>query len=232
MIIYSDFGQHTFVVFKSSRYKIELWGASGRAESSLICAPGRGAYTSGTIQLHSGQTLYIFVGESGDNVTSPRILSFNGGGETHLSTSEYGKGGGATDVRLSPEEWGDEVGLRSRIMVAGGGGSGQSSNYPGTGGHAGGLSSSQGTNSRATVATQTSGFAFGKGRGGYSAQSYSGGGGGYWGGNTTSNLPMDTAGGSSYISGHEGCNSVESSTNSTHSGRAFHYSSLFFWTQR
>ena len=109
----------------SGTYKVELWGASGQIEDS-VAGPGNGAYTSGNIKFNGNELLYVVVGSS-----SP----YNGGG--------YGeaRGGGATDIRTLNDVSNDFDNLKSRIMVAAGGGGGfhspnTSNHKPG---HAGGL---------------------------------------------------------------------------------------------
>lgn len=195
-----------------------------------IGAPGLGAYTKGTIHLTKGQVLYLYIGQSGDDVSLPTQLSFNGGGETHANSPFYGKGGGATDIRLISGDWKDDEGLNSRIMVAGGGGSGQGGGS-GAGGNAGGLTGFMGVNinETAAIATQTSGHRFGYGRGGYGGESYSGGGGGYYGGGTSGNSSsMTTCGGSSFISGYLGCNAITGQKDREPSNQPNHYSGLVF----
>jgi len=84
-------------------------------------------------------------------------------------------------------------------------------------------------------ATQTSGYRFGIGATG----DRTGGGGGYYGGNTTSIWENSSryseycasSGGSSFISGHTGCNAITSSSTSSnivHTGQPNHYSGYVF----
>ena len=159
-------------------------------------------------------------------------------------------GGGATDIRLVDGDWSDFDSLKSRIMVAAGsGGIDNSTRYAPSNG--GGLFSDNGgyygsADYMATGATQVSpGTANGKfGVGGYaiyggdscSVNDGGGGGGGYYGGGgskTASNVSQAStgAGGSSYISGHNGCDAIkEESTedNIIHTGQSIHYSGLYF----
>ena len=218
----------------TGRYLIELWGASGRY-SGNSGTPGLGAYTSGIIKLTKDEKLYVFVGESG-NLTGSNYntQTFNGGGYTHGTNGNYGRGGGATDVRLkinSAGNWNDFESLKSRIMVAGAGGSANVSTH---GGDAGGLISYMGPGggSGSAPATQTSGYGFGSGGPGLSSQAYSGSGSGYFGGKSSTSSPCTISyGGSSYISGHNGCNSItEESTSSALSftGDSKHYSGKEF----
>ena len=74
-------------------YKIELWGAAGNGGTG-----GRGAYTSGIIELEEGQRIYF-------NIGSKSVQNQN-----------------STDVRLVSKSDGDADSTYSRIMVAAGGG--------------------------------------------------------------------------------------------------------------
>ena len=159
-------------------------------------------------------------------------------------------GGGATDIRLANGDWDVFDSLKSRIIVAAGsGGIDNSTRYAPSNG--GGLFSDNGgyygsADYMATGATQVSpGTANGKfGVGGYaiyggdscSVNDGGGGGGGYYGGGgskTASNVSQAStgAGGSSYISGHNGCDAIkEESTedNIIHTGQSIHYSGMYF----
>lgn len=86
---------------ESGWYRIELWGAQGSNGEG-----GKGAYTTGIIELQEGESLYFYVGKKGAK----------------------GEGGEETSVRV--ESGNDDNSKSSRIMVAGGGGSKYSS--PGT----------------------------------------------------------------------------------------------------
>ncbi|MCI6627228.1 MAG: glycine rich domain-containing protein, partial [Tenericutes bacterium] len=255
------------------KYKIELWGAQGGNEYEFwstnglienIVYGGYGAYTRGEILLNKGDILYIYVGEAGTfgkpgiNSTSTvgqgAVATFNGGGaggaaggSSSLPYQNYSggnSGGGATDVRLVPGSWNDAISLRSRIMVAGGGGGFlgydfQSVDYADNSniGSAGGLISEKGYNitkadgvvlsfSSGSLANQTSGNAFGIGgtgsNSGYTTYcaGHNGGGGGYYGGGGSSNsgyycYKLGGGGGSSYISGHTGCVAIKSETDTS-----------------
>ena len=63
-------------------------------------------------------------------------------------------------------------------------------------------------------------------RAGYTQTAASGGGGGYYGG--ASGVWQPGAGGSSYISGYAGVNSVENNTTITHTNQTIHYSGKYF----
>lgn len=99
----------TFVAPKTGSYKIELWGASGRA--LYLDDIGKGAYTSGKVNLDKGDILYLYIGGSRKyaSTTNPShsysfYNSFNSGSSATtqfgISDRYWGVGGGATDVRL------------------------------------------------------------------------------------------------------------------------------------
>jgi len=204
----------TYTVLKNGTYKIELWGAQGG--SGNLAAPG--AYTSGNIYLTKGEKLYFFVGQAANGVST----SFNGGGNCYGNCSG---GGGATDVRLVYGSWNKAESLRSRIMVAAGGGGYNSWRSGYVGGYAGALigGSSAGDSPR-SGATQTAGASGNAssrngtfGVGGYGDNYGGGGGGGYWGGagGNNSGTGNGGSGGSSYISGHTGCVAIVSAESAT-----------------
>ena len=184
------------VTLNAGTYKLECWGAQGGYRSSSSYG-GAGGYSIGTLSLSSKTTLYIYVGGSGNSVTSANSSGyypggFNGGGYRNT----YKGGGGATDIRIGTDS------LYSRVIVAGGGGSDGSSSQ--SGGYAGGTSGARGSfgygsygyggNQTATysslnaIASQgtnnnssdcAAGFGFG-GFGCYSSSGYGGAGGGGW----------------------------------------------------
>ena len=184
------------VTLNAGTYTLECWGAQGGYRSSSSYG-GAGGYSIGTLSLSSKTTLYIYVGGSGNSVTSANSSGyypggFNGGGYRNT----YKGGGGATDIRIGTDS------LYSRVIVAGGGGSDGSSSQ--SGGYAGGTSGARGSfgygsygyggNQTATysslnaIASQgtnnnssdcAAGFGFG-GFGCYSSSGYGGAGGGGW----------------------------------------------------
>ena len=209
---------------------------------------GHGAYTSGIISVTTNYTLYLYIGSRGLNGFSEgannynQITSgtFNGGGGFLHPNKDYNNstGGGATDIRLTNGNWNNFNSLKSRIMVAAGGGT-VINDPQGKSSYAGGVSSASFSNTytgngytnEATGATQTSGYKFGIGQDGGRA----GAGGGYYGGcaiDLKGDIPgIRGAGGSSFISGHTGCNAINSSStenNISHSGSPNHYSGKVF----
>ena len=118
-------GEQEFTSPTTETYKLEVWGAQG-GENANKFAGAAGAYSSGEITLMKGQKFYIYVGgQSG----------YNGGGSP--STQAYpanigGYGGGATDIRLINGTWNNFESLKSRIMVAGGGGGAGGTAHTGT----------------------------------------------------------------------------------------------------
>lgn len=253
--------EQQFVASSSGVYRTELWGAqggkmiidggnrnmSGKAWCDPVgyCRGGAGAYTSGDIFLTKDMKLYLHVGGKGGDgaVLTVSKGGYNGGGSgehDHSDDEALGGGGGATDVRVKSGEWNNDVGLRSRIMVASGGAGAQEATSPAVGGS---LTSADTITSKG--ATQTSGYQFGKGQDGAIPRinyPLPGAGSGYYGGFSTDSSNNDwmyaASAGSSYISGHVGSVAITSETNETpKSGCAdgttdvqcsYHYSGMKF----
>ena len=245
-----------YTVPTSGYYKMEAWGAQGGSVTENGEIPkaegGKGAYTYGEIYLESGTNLYIQVGGQGSKsaASTAQDLSggYNGGGGTkgqNCCSRSFGTGGGATDIRLSGGAWNDLSSLKSRIMVAAGGGGafngtnvGSWSNPGGYGGGLHGGDGSQGTFEAGQWcsglgATQTSGGkittdceksdnfngektgSFGIG-GGYSSTGEAvTGGGGGYYGGSKSGHIASAGGGSSFISGYKGCVAISSESSLT-----------------
>ena len=167
-------------------------------------------------------------------------------------------GGGATDVRLVGGSWDDTKSLISRIMVAGAGGGTTDlasytipnggtlygtkpifSTYQSNIGYEGTQIAGGKTPTKDSCA-QSTGTAGSFGKGGYGGANNatnvesgggSGGGSGYYGGSGASGLCNGTwpgGGGSSYISGYAGVNSVENNITITHTNQTIHYSGKYF----
>jgi hypothetical protein len=188
-------GKAQSVTLEPGKYVLECWGAQGGYRSNSSYG-GKGGYSTGTLTLTQKTTIYIYVGGSGNSVTSASNSiypgGFNGGGYRY----DYKGGGGATDIRIG------SASLYARVIVAGGGGSDGSSGY--SGGYAGGVSGARGNfgcgsygyggsqtasysslsaiNSQGTTNSSSNcaaGFGFG-GFGCYYASGYGGAGGGGW----------------------------------------------------
>ena len=228
----SDFCAPYKVTFLKGTYRIELWGAS---------AVGRGGYTRGDIHFNKEETFYFHIGASWGRYNSvPPFACIISGS----------LGGGATDMRYSPNIYYDFDSLKTRIMVAAG--SSTWEHLKGTGMNAGGLIGEDGNSTYtsgnevyyriSSGANQTSGGnansgVFFKGRfgiAGYTNETRdwgASGGGGYYGG-TSTNSAGSSGGGSSFISGYEGCDAIyEDSTfdNIKHSHQPIHYSRFVFF---
>lgn len=131
----------TFVAPRDGYYNIELWGAQGgnisgigydmygNSRGELTYTGGKGAYTTGVVYLMKNQTLYVYVGGKGSQNISltttdkQDVGGYNGGGSLLAGQGIFGaSGGGSTDIRLTLGSWNDFNSLKSRIMVAAGGG--------------------------------------------------------------------------------------------------------------
>ena len=226
-----------FTAPQTGVYKIELWGAQGGTINNSYPG-GKGAYTTGELSLVKDDKIYIYVGEQ----PTTNNGGYNGGG---TALSEYAGGGGATDVRLSDGAWNSTTGLRSRIMVAAGGSGGfyyaatPTLSKAGTaGGTINGLEATASGTCVSKGGTQTAGGTcststavsgkFGIGGNG-TGSAATGGGAGYYGGagryGATTNSSVGGSG-SSFISGHSGCNAIKS--DGTPSGTSTHYSNKVF----
>jgi len=216
--------QQTFVVPVTGQYKLETWGAEGLEAGSST--GGKGGYTTTTVNLTAGQTVYISVGGKGAVATG----GWNGGGG---AITPGPGGGGATHMALytgtlntlSATSTTVNAANRSNILVvAGGGGGSQTTGAAGQGGGYGGGTSggagSAGTGSGAGGGTQTAGGSagqngaagtFGQGATGTTqgGSNYGGGGGGgYFGGGSGSGRGGHGGGGSSWAPGCSGCATV------------------------
>ena len=208
---YSYTGAAQEVNLMAGNYKFECWGASGAEDVQL------GGYTSGNIQLNENKSLYVYIGQNGQTSSG----GFNGGGAgRNADTLGYRYGGGATDIRITSGTWNNFDSLKSRVMVAGGGGGVGTVSYPTsryTYGASGGLTGYTFIDANYTAytsggGTQTAGGtvnnysssytlgtngAFGVGGigGGASTGGSGGGGGGYYGGAGGARLSSGSWGG-------------------------------------
>lgn len=225
----------------NDRYYMQVWGAQGGTMScdNWTGKGGKGGYAAGFLDMQAGEKVYVYVGQAGESYNcrqSNYYGGWNGGGTTNGGASG---GGGGSDIRYfgnhepSSAElaWNSELGLRSRIMVAGGGGG---SNDHTSGGYGGGLTGGTGEYAGSgcnggdaigyggTQLNAGSGWpsgAFGVGGGLPNTQPDGGaGGGGYWGGGKAGGCNRAGGGGSGYVSGYKGAIAVESAgTNSPRS---------------
>ena len=219
-------------------YIIECWGARGTRQQEGENA--NGAYTKGNLLLTKDQnTFYVYIGASG---------FFNSAKNIYYAFSAF-PGGGATDLRINDSKnWFDTSSLISRVMVAAGGGGAEWGNA--RGGYGGGINGgeSHSCDLDANIyeepcpgASQTSGSicpeyddstsypgSFGS-AGVVTSERFGGfGGGGYYGGSSYS-YAYAGSGGSSFISGHKGCDSVKNNTlKIEHTGFPYHYSGIIF----
>ncbi|GHV83041.1 hypothetical protein AGMMS50212_03810 [Spirochaetia bacterium] len=221
----------TFTVPTTGTYTIEAWGAQGGGVTGFTGGTsagggvgGLGGYSAGTITLNAGVTLYVHVGAqgaagAGHNTNGTGGLGgYNGGGRggNGVSGQGYlwdggGGGGGASDVRVVGGVWDNLNSLKSRIIVAGGGG-GRGVGYTpystvaGAGGGENGGASTGGYQQMAG-ATQDAGGAFGRGTdggigGAVVFEGKGAGGGGYYGGiGAPSGGYASGSGGSGYVKG-------------------------------
>ena len=193
---------YTYSAPATGTYKLETWGAQGGNASSYI--GGYGGYSVGNIHLIKDEVIYIYVGGAGNGncKTNTNLVivtctgGYNGGGNGYSgdAMAYVGGGGGTTHIAK-------KIGLLSTlqnsidsiVMVSGAGGGATYYSYNGNtligyagsgGGFKGGNSYSN-TTLQSTGATQTSGFAFGKGYSLDNPNSYNdvpGGGSGFYGG--------------------------------------------------
>jgi hypothetical protein len=235
-----------FIAGCDGYFKVELWGAQGGSYSATL-EGGTGAYTSGYISLKNDEMLYLYIGEEGKSVISGTtyysLASYNGGGASGAYDGVYSQaGGGSTDIRLLSGDWDDDNGLKSRIMVAGGGGGSTSGQYTieGDGGEligaTGAASGGNHVDTTATGGTQISGgvdsvSSTKNGLWGMALQSNvsgwgGGGGGGYYGGAMGNGT--GGGGGSSFISGYAGVNAITNDSTLTHSDNTIQFSNKCF----
>ncbi len=220
--------EDTYVVPADGIYEIVACGASGGEEDIIIQgSAGRGGRVRGRIRLRKRKRLYLYVGGTGDTILTPNSNAqggYNGGGNgVSGAIIEPGAGGGgATDIRLTGGQWNNFGSLKSRIIIAAGGSGGGDEMIDDVG-HGGGING-QGQNGGRQNGNNGNGR---HGQGG-NANVGGGGGSGYYGGGAEGS---GESGGSSYISGHHGCNAIdETSTeeNIVHTDQPDHYSGYIF----
>ena len=213
------------ITLKKGVYQFEVWGAQGGGKNSGHGCDegGKGGYSIGRAFLPHTQTFYVYVGSSGAKSTGNG--GYNGGGAIpgiQWLDGRYGEfrgpGGGATDIRYIKGEitedttfktedylmkyYGPDESLKSRLIVAGGGGGCNTDE-----GYGGGTQGSPLTNhnnetsssgSQTGPGTSFKGNPGGLGYGGYCPYTWhgiAGGGAGYYGGGGASKA----MGGSGYV---------------------------------
>ncbi len=138
-------------------YKLEAWGAQGGDSDCASKPGGYGGYSTGTMEIEEGTSIYVNVGGQGLTATknnTPVDGGYNGGGKGRASDGSgangecYGSGGGATSFALVSGELKNlsaHVSTGKLLIVAGGGGGSgyynNSNRYVcyGSGGHGGGV---------------------------------------------------------------------------------------------
>ena len=140
-----------FTAPKSGVYLLEAWGAQGGNVTSEYWhesfSGGYGAYTTGSLFLEKGRTIYVAVGQGGD--VSDGYYPFNGGGAAKQRVIDYSfmaSGGGSTHFSYHNNQLKDLSEDRTSVILvaAGGGGAYTVMADPNTnsgslsGGHAGG----------------------------------------------------------------------------------------------
>ena len=220
------------------KVKLEVWGAQG---GNSICN-GRDTYSGGkggysvveSDNLAAGTELHIYVGGKGADavVRSNSNGGYNGGGLGTWDNNDdeaAGGGGGATHIATVGGLLYKLEAQKSAVLVVAGGGAGTGWSY--IGGYGGGETS--GTCGSSTSATQTSGYAFGRGQdasGTGDGDGVSGGGGGWYGG-VMGGYKYSGSGGSGYITssrisgqtiaGNQEFSAPDGSTETGHSGNGY-----------
>ena len=224
------------------KVKLEVWGAqggnsicNGDSDNSSKYSGGKGGYSVvETDDLTAGTELHIYVGGKGADAVKRRNSNggYNGGGlgtwDNH-DDEAAGGGGGATHIATVGGLLYKLEAQKSAVLVVAGGGAGTGWSY--IGGYGGGETS--GTCGASTSATQTSGYAFGRGQdasGVGDGDGVSGGGGGWYGG-VMGGYKYSGSGGSGYITssrisgqtiaGNQEFSAPDGSTETGHSGNGY-----------
>lgn len=134
----------TFTAPVDGEYTLEAGGAQGGSESGL--EGGKGGKSTGKVTLKKGETIYIYVGQSGSNNYGTASGTYNGGG---AAGGVFGTaGGGATHIAKTQRgELKNYADHKEDVLIVAGGGGGASADYnknKSTGGYGGGTTGSQG----------------------------------------------------------------------------------------
>ncbi|MCL2280988.1 prepilin-type N-terminal cleavage/methylation domain-containing protein [Candidatus Saccharibacteria bacterium] len=139
-----------YVVARTGRYKLEVWGAQGGpgSDGGVNFPGGLGGYSRGIVKLNAGITLVLHVSigcaGGGTAITGETTSGgWNGGGTGHSSGWGAGGGGGATHIALVGGTLNTLSGNRDKVLIVAGGGAGtlgKNGKLPATGGAGGGCS--------------------------------------------------------------------------------------------
>ena len=134
----------TFTAPVDGEYTLEVGGAQGGGESDL--EGGKGGKSTGKVTLKKGETIYLYVGQSGSNNYGTASGTYNGGG---AAGGVFGTaGGGATHIAKTQRgELKNYADHKEDVLIVAGGGGGSSADYnknKSTGGYGGGATGSQG----------------------------------------------------------------------------------------
>ncbi len=136
--IYTGASQTWTVPAGVTSINVDVIGAKG-GDGVNASVGGNGGRVQGTIAVTPGSVLTINVGGAGFNCATCANGGFNGGAGTIAGAGqEAGTGGGASDIRLSPNAY------ANRIFVAGGGGGGGYTGSTANGGAGGTLTGGTG----------------------------------------------------------------------------------------
>ena len=123
----------SFTIPATGTYRFECWGAQGgditpKYSERIHANGGKGGYSAGTYTFSTTPTIYIYVGQNGyvTGEVTP-LPTFGGGGAGRMDNNiAASRGGGATDIRLAvatgADGWSGDNSLKTRLVVAGGGG--------------------------------------------------------------------------------------------------------------
>ena len=209
----------TFTAPTSGEYTLEVWGAQGGYANETYTG-GYGGYSTGTINLDKDETLYIYVGGTGESNcnTTNCAGGYNGGGQGGAFSDKINYvagGGGATHISKTNallKDLSDKKGTYSDstktydstdiIIVAGGGGAGyyhtNGADFSSNGGSGGGYLGNDGTtvgnyNNPGGGGSQTAGGA--KGTRGDTKSGFGYGGSGTYGSSNDSTVSSGGGGG-------------------------------------
>lgn len=134
----------TFTAPVDGEYTLEVGGAQGGGESDL--EGGKGGKSTGKVTLKKGETIYLYVGQSGSNNYGTASGTYNGGS---AAGGVFGTaGGGATHIAKTQRgELKNYADHKEDVLIVAGGGGGASADYnknKSTGGYGGGTTGSQG----------------------------------------------------------------------------------------